>query len=557
MADSASNRGSIASRATEILRAIHSQESFEAITQRILEAACELTGSVHGSFVRVVPGTGQLRIEATLGPDWTPESRATSLSVGQGVTGLAALRGEPYVCNDTRKDPNYVQLFPQIRSELAVPVIADGVVWGIINVDGTKPNEYDQTIVTEITLFAELIAAAMEFRIKWDRERALYDRLAQADKLTAAGQLLASIAHEINNPLAAILGTSTLLAEDLSQSAYAESAKLIERQAQRAGDLVRNLLTYSRQAESDLREVEDLVHVVRESLDLVRPHLRLKRAALEFSLPRDNSLFARVNRIQIQQVLVNLITNSQHAIEQCGEPGRISISLDCDATHVALAVQDNGIGMSRASRQKLFQPFYTTKRKGAGTGLGLSISKDIASNHNGELTCSSTIHRGSRFQLRLPLDASASLQAVRIEPEPQRVVTPESKLQLLVVDDEAPIRWMLQKLLRPVSGGLEVAETAESALAMALNRRFDLVVSDVHMGEMDGVELFHRVQAANGGEGPYFILMTGDSSDPRVRRLAGQPRIEIMEKPFSMKRMLERVTALGWRNRQEYLDLCA
>jgi DNA-binding response OmpR family regulator len=116
---------------------------------------------------------------------------------------------------------------------------------------------------------------------------------------------------------------------------------------------------------------------------------------------------------------------------------------------------------------------------------------------------------------------------------------------------------MLQKLLRPVSGGLEVAETAESALAMALNRRFDLVVSDVHMGEMDGVELFHRVQAANGGEGPYFILMTGDSSDPRVRRLAGQPRIEIMEKPFSMKRMLERVTALGWRNRQEYLDLCA
>jgi len=534
-----------AARATDILRAINSHEPFESVTRRILESACELTGSIHGSFVRVIPETQRLSIEATLGPDWTEDLRQTQLPLGQGVTGRAAQGMEPYVCNDTHQDPNYIELFPYVRSELAVPVIINGVVWGIINLDGTRPNEYPDHIVSEIRLFAELIAAAIEFRLKWDLERQLQIRLTQAEKLSAAGQLLAGIAHEINNPLAVILGTSSLMVQELTDPAQVDSARIIEKQAQRAGDLIRHLLAFSRQTEMENQELEDLVAVVKESLEFVRPHLRLKKASLEFAMPADLRLHARLNRTQIQQVLVNLITNSQHAIEQHGEKGRITISVDTDGKNAFLTVQDNGTGMSRETREKLFQPFFTTKKKGSGTGLGLSISREIAARHHGELTCDSTMGRGSRFQLRLPLEDEPEVLIRPLEAAPMPSAAGPTAIRVLVVDDEAPIRGMLQKILAPICGEVAVAESGDQALSIASRSPFDLVICDVHMAGMDGIELHRRFRNGEALNLPHFILLTGDITSSRVQKAARDGMVEVIGKPFSVKQLRERVRSLA------------
>tara|TARA_R110002096_G_scaffold206192_4_gene392314 strand:- start:2623 stop:4293 length:1671 start_codon:yes stop_codon:yes gene_type:complete len=534
-------------RTTEILKEVYSKASLDEVTDRILKAACEISNCVHGSFIRVCWKTRLLSIESTIGPHWNENLRAQKIPLGEGITGHCALTGQTYVCNDAQNDPNYIQLFPFIQSELAVPVEVEGKVWGIINLDGMNVHEYGREVVAEIEMFAGLIAAAIEYRLKNENDRQIHLRLAQAEKLSTAGELLAGIAHEVNNPLAAILGTSSMLATELTDPEHYEAAKLIEKQAQRAGNLIHQLLAFSRKSEGDNRKEDNLIDVVRESIEFVRPQLRLKRSTLEFTLPDGSELRSKLNRVQIQQVLVNLMTNAQHAIADRGEDGRISVSIESDQSNAYVVVQDNGTGMSREVRNKLFQPFFTTKEEGSGTGLGLSICQDIANRHLGTLECTSTEGRGSSFQFRLPLnepdggsESTAPAQLPSVPSEKSRSKS-DQHFAILIVEDEDSIRWMLAKLFRKISEDVSVAASAEEALELCQQQDFDIIVSDMHMPGLSGVELFHRIHQQNAAQHPNFVLITGDISDPKIQQLASESEIEVVNKPFSPIDLLEHI----------------
>ncbi|MAS93031.1 MAG: hypothetical protein CMO55_07515 [Verrucomicrobiales bacterium] len=527
-------------RACLILRRIHSRASFVEVANEILRCAVQSSNSHHGSFVRVDWNTRKLKIVATAGKVWTPERADLQLGVGKGITGYVAESGETYSSDDVRTDVHYVPVLETVVSELAIPVKVDGRVWGIINLDSDKVGHYNRTTILRMELLAEMVASAIEFRLQTERERNLTASLAEAEKLSTMGHLVAGIAHEVNNPLASILGCAELFSGSTGNTEVDRSMEVIRQQAKRAGDLVKQLLSFAR-----VRRPEDLAtasmnKVVRESLDLVSPVIRLSSVSLKSNLPEEDVL-CRMNSTQIQQILLNLLTNAEQAIQEAGVTGgEVSVSLKTTETHCHIHIRDNGPGIDERTQAKIFEPFFTTKETGKGTGLGLSISKDIAHFHGGDLVCESKVGEGCQFTLSVPLcqqsDAAetgeGSATVIQQSRSPRGNIHP----RVLIVDDEAPIRWMLKRLFTPLARTLKIAGSAEEGLAFAEGNEFDLVISDFHLPGIDGIEMFHQLAHMNIKR---FILITGDSSSSRINRFRGLENVAVMEKPFELEELVE------------------
>src|SRR5882757_6957078 len=230
----------------------------------------------------------------------------------------------------------------------------------------------------------------------------LEEQLIQAEKLAAMGQMLAGVAHELNNPLTAILGVTELLRE---REGLDESMKrqldLTHRQARRAARIVQNLLEFSRPSQTPKKPVE-ISSLIERTLQLHEHSLRRNNVAVEFQ-PQHvlQSVIGDAN--QLIQVFLNLISNAEHAIREVRESGRIQIRIGRIGGNVAVTVQDDGVGILPDALTKLFDPFYTTKRPGGGTGLGLSICTAIIREHGGSIDVETLPVGGSAFTVFLPV----------------------------------------------------------------------------------------------------------------------------------------------------------
>ncbi|MEM9281838.1 MAG: ATP-binding protein [Verrucomicrobiota bacterium] len=528
-------------KAISILRKIQSRAPFRHICNEILKGAVADSKSGYGSFVRIDAEEQRLRIVATAGKSWTEERSDLKLEIGIGITGQVASTGKTYRCDNVAEDPHYVRVLDEVVSELAIPVKVDGEVWGIINLDSDREAHYDASCVLRMQLLAEMVASAIEFRLQMDRERDLSKSLVEAEKLSAMGHLVAGIAHEVNNPLASILGCAELLQDSTQPGEVKTAVEVISTQAQRAGNLVKQLLAFSRMGGEEDRDITDIADLLKEVEDLVAPSLRVSRVRLEVVLP-DSSVSAFLNRVQIQQILVNLINNAAHAINDAEiEKGSIRIETQTTEETVAITVQDNGPGLVPGTEHQLFDRFFTTKEKGQGTGLGLSISRDIAHAHEGELTCHSVPGKGCQFTLQLPVTHSPSPTEEKPAHRPL-VQNGHTKPKVLIVDDEAPIRWMLKKLLSPKAELLRDASDAEEGFVFCRDHSFDIIISDFHLPGMDGIDLYHQIDRQHLKR---FILITGDSSSPRIANFAERNGVTVLEKPFSLEDIVEAVEEEG------------
>lgn len=246
-----------------------------------------------------------------------------------------------------------------------------------------------------------------------ERKR-LQAQILQSEKLAALGGLIAGIAHEINNPLAAISGYSQLLEEHGDPDVRAD-AQAVRKMANRATRIVRSLLTFARSGQSsgdnERREVR-VSALVGATLDICLPTLRRAGIAVvvDAAAADDDDLVVCVDESQIEQVIVNLLTNAEHALrgDAIGDKQiTIRTGRDNAADAVTIAVSDNGCGMSQAIQGRIFDPFFTTKDIGEGTGLGLSVCHGIVDAHNGALSVESAEGVGTTFTIRLPLPAGA------------------------------------------------------------------------------------------------------------------------------------------------------
>ena len=344
----------------------------------------------------------------------------------------------------------------------------------------------------------------------------LRDQLVHTERLSAIGELIAGVAHEINNPLQTIIGCTELMLDD-AQASNRPDLELVRKEAMRAGQIVRNLLAFARRGASD-RVVVELNTLVRATADLRTYHLQQTNIALTLRCaPRP--LPVLVNREEIRQVILNLLLNAEHAIVSTGAGGAIVIETsDADGVH-SVEVSDSGPGISPELRGRIFEPFFTTREVGEGTGLGLSISLGIVSAHGGTLTLVDS-PRGARFRLSLPPAA----EGIPLEPDAATLAP-----RALVVDDDAAIRKLIVKLLERRGFETCEAETGDAAIALAMEQQPSVVVCDAAVPGMTGVELYRQL-AARDGERTRFVFIKAEKAALNEAAVAGVPTLV---KPFT------------------------
>src|SRR5216683_2258792 len=376
----------------------------------------------------------------------------------------------------------------------------------------------------------------------------LEEQLIQAEKLAAMGQMLAGVAHELNNPLTAILGVTELLRErEGTDDSSKRQLDLTHRQARRAARIVQNLLEFSRPASPQKRPL-DVNSLLERTLQLHDHSLRRNNIAVDFR-PQPDLPGVIGDANQLIQVFLNLVTNAEQAILEIRDTGRIQIRPSHNDNHVMVTVQDDGIGIRPEALPRIFDPFYTTKRPGGGTGLGLSICMSIIREHGGNIEAETFPAGGSAFTIYLPV-ASGDPPGSTVTPSDTGDVSSKTVCatadllngrSVLVLDDEESLRMLLQEGLRAQGLRVDGAATAEEALAHLGRSSYDVFLCDLHLTSggyaVDGREAASRILEAAGKQKPVLVYMTGDLLECTPGAAGGNEPI-CLQKPFRISDVL-------------------
>ena len=359
------------------------------------------------------------------------------------------------------------------------------------------------------------------------------------EKLSALGQLIAGVAHELNNPLAVIMGYSQLLNKrtDVPEKTKAELKKILH-ESERAAKIVRNLLTFSRPREPEMTTVH-LNQIITQVVDACVPETKSNGIQVDLrlsaQLPRTKG-----DPNQLEQVLTNLLINSVHAQMKQSTPRRVEISTREYGAYIRITVTDNGPGITPEVMSKIFEPFFTTKATGQGTGLGLAISRAIVEEHHGKMWAQSEPDKGARFFVELPIipcaedqppaDTLSNFTAVH----PEEEMLQNSQRRLLIVDDEPGIVEVLKEALGFSGYTIDTACNGAVALQKITQDNYDLVISDLRMPDMDGEKLYHTVRRLKPELASRIVFLTGDTVSSNARTFLDWTGNRWFSKPFNM-----------------------
>ena len=372
----------------------------------------------------------------------------------------------------------------------------------------------------------------------------LRDELQQAQKMEAMGRLAGGIAHDFNNILTAIIGHAEMLKLDIQPDdpSY-EDVEGIAKTAARASQLTKQLLGFSRKQPYSPKPV-GLSTIVRSTAGILR---KLSGESILFSifLPQgDPIVFA--DPVQIEQALINLVVNARDALEGKSD-ARISVLVDekflrkktkfgtyllSAGSYATIEVMDNGTGISPDVAEKIFEPFFTTKEMGKGTGLGLAIVSSIAAQTHGAISLSSELGKGSAFTLWLPAgsgegknEAADTAKADETAPENPTLSLRENP-RILLVDDDEPLLGFLSYTLSKAGATVISARNAGEALLQAEKNECDILVTDIYLPGMDGLDLYARLTL----KAPVRCVFISGRID---ETLAIPEGTELLEKPFT------------------------
>jgi PAS domain S-box-containing protein len=387
-----------------------------------------------------------------------------------------------------------------------------------------------------VQYFSAFISDLTESRKVRDELARQREALRQSEKLSAMGAMLAGVAHELNNPLAILMGRATLLEAKVTDPLIVDDVKRINAAAERCGRIVRTFLSMARQKPAN-RQPAQLNQVVSGALELLGYNLRAAGIKVHAHLSADLPLL-NIDADQIGQIVVNLLVNAQQALESQSSAKEIVVETMCSGDEVLLRVTDNGVGVEDALRERIFEAFFTTKTAAAGTGIGLSVSRAIAREHGGELALdaaqqSRTQTAGARFLLTLPLSPATTMvspSAVLFEQEHCGTV--------LVVDDENDMAELLADILRSAGYQAYATNSAKQALDWLQMNTCDFVFCDMRMPEMDGAAFWRELQQHYPQLARRTAFITGDTLSLDVEpflQLSGQ---SCLEKPFSPEAVL-------------------
>ncbi|HSW05828.1 PAS domain S-box protein [Aquabacterium sp.] len=371
------------------------------------------------------------------------------------------------------------------------------------------------------------------------------EALRQSEKLSAMGNLLAGVSHELNNPLAIVMGRAALLEEKCaSDPALQRDAQLIREAAERCGRIVHTFLNMARSRPAR-RSLVDLNPVARATAELLAYAYRSHGIDLQLQLSEPLPP-VHADADQIAQVVLNLLVNAQQALSLTEGQRTVRLSTGAGTASVWLRVADNGPGIAAAARARLFEAFFTTKAEGMGTGMGLSVSRALVREHGGELQLDdSTTGAGAVFCMSLPIAPQREAQAPAVATPASVAAAPAPALaRVLVVDDEEEVASLMREMLERAGYEVASAESGAVALQLLVEARFDAVVSDLHMPDMDGTALWRAICNEHPRLGSKLLFVTGDTLSPHAQAFFKASGCAGLDKPFTKAELLSKVQAV-------------
>ncbi len=354
------------------------------------------------------------------------------------------------------------------------------------------------------------------------------ERLHQSEKMSALGSLLAGVAHELNNPLAVVVAQTTMLENTAQDPTVRERAARIHAAAARCGRIVKTFLAMVRR-QAPLRSAVEVNKALDGAVELAGYGLKSTGVILDRRL--DPALpMIQADADQLGQVAVNLIVNAQAALADRPEPRVLRLESWAEpGGGVGFAVEDNGPGVPEDLREKIFEPYVTTKPLGAGTGIGLAVCRNILGAHGGTITLERGTIGGARFVVRLPPGLPSDTPAQ----EPAPAAAPGA-LRVLVVDDEPEVGAALAELLAMQGVAVEQAGDIAGAMARISAGAFDAVFCDLRMPGGGGAALYRHAVAAQPHLRGRFAFVTGDTvaGPATIGALDPADPPPILEKPF-------------------------
>ncbi len=368
-------------------------------------------------------------------------------------------------------------------------------------------------------------------------------QLLTVDRLASIGRLAASVGHEINNPLAYMLATMDLMARelapaDLDRDRLVARLATLREGAERVRDIVRDLKTFVRD-EREIRGVIDVHCVLDQCLEIAGHEVR-HRANVARNYQASRAVFG--NEARLQQVFLNLVINAAQAIQSGSRDDHeiVVTTLDDGTDRVAVEITDTGVGLAPEDQERVFEPFFTTKPVGIGTGLGLSISHHLVTSLGGTITLSPRPTRGTTARVSLPAARTKEQAAPR--PASPAVEATVTNARILIVDDERLLVSALADSLALHS--VSTAFGGREAIELLRDSVFDVIVSDLHMAGVCGVDLYEHVRSTYPGVERRMIFMTGGAFTDRSRDFLARVTPPVLAKPFEVDALVAIVNQL-------------
>ncbi len=383
--------------------------------------------------------------------------------------------------------------------------------------------------------------------------RVLQIQLAQRERLSALGEMISGVAHELNNPLASVMAHAELLLARPAEPVVHRKLESIVSESRRCQRIVQSLLRFARPHAPERLPV-DLNEAVESVLQLLGRQLQVDDITVALDLTRPLPPVMGDPHL-LQQVVLNVVFNAYQAMKERGGPGSLAVATGSRGASVVVTFTDDGPGIASEHLNRIFDPFFTTKEVGKGTGLGLSLAYTAVRDHGGTIMASSGLGRGATFIVELPAAGAAEVAAARrADVAPGRALRTDTPgapsatepcgARIRGAEDETALAEVMTEVLQAHGYTVETVGDGRAARERVASGEYDVIISDLRMPQMNGREFYRHVAGTRPSLARRVIFSTGDTANPEAQAFFEEAGVPVLSKPFSLAELLSMVESV-------------